>query len=89
MLPEPVPSMPMLYFFFFYFFFFNDDPGLTLTIFMTGSNLFLMLLCGCQLSEHRVLLYVQVCSNSAYPQHSGEPYRTNGPLVYEVTYKFL
>ena len=24
----------------------NDDPGLTLTIFMTGSNLFLMLLYG-------------------------------------------
>ena len=24
----------------------------------------------------------QVCSNSTYPQHSGERYRTNGPLVY-------
>ena len=26
-------------------------------------------------------MYFQVCSNSAYPQHSGEQYRTNGPLV--------
>ena len=26
-------------------------------------------------------MYFQVCSNSAYPQHSGERYRTNGPLV--------
>ena len=24
-----------------------------------------------------MLLYFQVCSNSAYPQHSGERYRTN------------
>ena len=28
-----------------------------------------------------LVLYFQVCSNSAYPQHSGERYRTNGPLV--------
>ena len=28
-----------------------------------------------------MLLYFQVYSNSAYPQHSGERYRTNGPLV--------
>ena len=26
-------------------------------------------------------MYFQVCSNSTYPQHSGERYRTNGPLV--------
>ena len=26
-------------------------------------------------------MYFQVCSNSAYPQHSGERYRTTGPLV--------
>ena len=57
----------------------NDDPGLILTIFMTGSNLFLMLLYGWQLIEHWVLLYFQVCSNSAYPQHSGEQYR---PMVF-------
>ena len=62
-------------------YFSNDDPGLTLTIFLTGSDLFLMLLYGWQLVEHWLLLYCQVCSNSAYPQHSGERYRTNGPLV--------
>ena len=27
-------------------------------------------------------MYFQVCSNSAYSQHSGERYRTNGPLVF-------
>ena len=27
-------------------------------------------------------MHFQVCSNSAYPQHSGERYRTNGPLVF-------
>ena len=26
-------------------------------------------------------MYFKVCSNSAYPQHSGERCRTNGPLV--------
>ena len=26
-------------------------------------------------------MYFQVCSNSAYPQHSGERYRPNVPLV--------
>ena len=26
-------------------------------------------------------MYFQVCSNSAYPQHSCERYRTSGPLV--------
>ena len=26
-------------------------------------------------------MYFQVCFNSAYPQHSGERYRTSGPLV--------
>ena len=31
--------------------------------------------------QHWVVMYFQVCSNSAYPQHSGERYRTNGPLV--------
>ena len=65
----------------------NDDPGLTLTIFMTGSNLFLMLLYRWQLIEHLVLLYSQVCSNSAYPQHSGEWYRTNGPLVCSIIWQ--
>ena len=27
-------------------------------------------------------MYFQVCSNSTYPQHSGERYRTSGPLVF-------
>ena len=26
-------------------------------------------------------MYFQDCSNPAYPQHSGERHRTNGPLV--------
>ena len=26
-------------------------------------------------------MYFQVCSNSSYPQHSGERYRTNSILV--------
>ena len=26
-------------------------------------------------------MYFQACSNSAYPQHSDERYRTNDPLV--------
>ena len=29
-------------------------------------------------------MYFQVCSDSTYPQHSGELYRTNGPLVFQV-----
>ena len=40
-----------------------------------------MLLYGWKLIEHWVLLYFQVCSNSAYPQHSRERYRNNSPLV--------
>ena len=32
-------------------------------------------------------MYFQVCSNSIYPQHSGERYRTNGPLVHNLTTK--
>ena len=30
-------------------------------------------------------MYFQACSNSAYPMHSGERYRTIGPLVREMT----
>ena len=37
---------------------------------------FLMLLYGWQLIQPWVLMYFQVCSNSASPQHSGERYRT-------------
>ena len=43
---------------------------------------FRMLLHGRKLIQHWVLLYFKVCSNSAYPQHSGERYRTSGPLVW-------
>ena len=53
----------------------NYDPGFPLIIFVTVSNLFQIFLYGL----HRiVLLYFQVCSNSAYPQHPDERYRTNG-----------
>ena len=41
-----------------------------------GQICFRMLLHGRKLIQHWVLLYFQVCSNSAYPQHSGERYRT-------------
>ena len=47
----------------------NDD---------TGQLCFLMLLHGWQLKQHIVMCF-QACS--AYPMHSGERYRTNGPLV--------
>ena len=46
-----------------------------------GQICFRMLLHGWKLIQHWVQMYFQVCSNSAYPQHSGEQYRTNGPLV--------
>ena len=46
-----------------------------------GQICFRMLLQGWKLKQHWVLMYFQVCSNSTYPQHSGERYRTNGPLV--------
>ena len=42
---------------------------------------FLRLLHGWKLI-HYIVMYFQACSNSAYPMHSGERYRTNGPLVY-------
>ena len=63
-----------------------DDPGLTLTIFMTGSNLFLNASAWVKAyTALPVLMYFQVCSNSVYPQHAGERHRTNVPLVYIVT----
>ena len=46
-----------------------------------GQTCFRMLLHGWKLIQHWVLMYFQVCSNSAYPQHSGKRYRTNDPLV--------
>ena len=46
-----------------------------------GQICFLVRLYGWQIIQHCVPMYFQLCSNSAYPQHSGERYRTNGPLV--------
>ena len=57
----------------------NYDTGLTFTIFMTWSNL-VPNTSALLLIQHRVI-YSQACSYSAYPVHSGERYRTNGPLV--------
>ena len=39
-----------------------------------------MLLHGLKLMKH-IVMYFQACSYSAYPMHSGERYRTIGPLV--------
>ena len=47
-----------------------------------GQICFWMLLHGWKLIQHWVQMYFQVCSNSAYPKHSGERYRTNSPLVH-------
>ena len=58
-----------------------DDPGLTLTIFWQCQICFRLLLHRWTLIQHWVLMYFQVYSNSAYPQHSDERYRANGPLV--------
>ena len=48
-----------------------------------GQICFRMLLHGWKLIQHWVLMYFQVCSNSTYPQHSGEWYRTSGPMVWK------
>ena len=39
--------------------------------------------------QHWVLMYFQVCSHSTYPQDSGERYRTNGPLVFKLFYRYI
>ena len=56
-------------------------PFVDLCLLWQGQICFGMLLQGWKLIQHWVLMYFQVCSNSTYPQHSGERYRTNGPLV--------
>ena len=56
----------------------NDDPGLTLTIFMTESNLFPD--ASVWMPAYNTALYAHVFPR-AYPQHSGERYRTYGLLV--------
>ena len=54
-----------------------------------GQICFRMLLHGWKLLQHWVLMYFQVWSNWAYPQHSGERYRTSGPLVFVVVFSLL
>ena len=49
--------------------------------FMTWSNLFPN--ASAWLIQHMVMFF-QACSMSAYPMHSGERYRTNGPLVLNI-----
>ena len=56
----------------------NADPGLTLTVFMTGSTLFPN---ASAWVKAYTALNANVFPSSAYPQHSGERYRTSGPLV--------
>ena len=58
----------------------NDDTVLILTIFMTWSNLFPIGM-GENLYSIIIVMCFQACSNSAYPMHLGERYRTSGPLV--------
>ena len=53
-----------------------------------GKICFWMLLHGWKLIQHWVLMYFQVCSISAYPQHSGEWYRSKGTLVYHLLTRF-
>ena len=48
-----------------------------------GQICFLILLHGWKLIQH-IVMYFQACSNSAYPMHSCERYRTNGPLVWLI-----
>ena len=53
----------------------NDETGLTLVSFMTWSNLFRNASAWVKAySAYRH--YFQCCSNSAYPMHSGERYRS-------------
>ena len=46
---------------------------------MTWPNLFPNASAWVKLTQH-IVMYFQACS--AYPMHSGERYRSNGPLVY-------
>ena len=43
---------------------------------IAGKEVVLCFRYGRVLAEH-IVMYFQVCSNSAYPMHSGELYRTN------------
>ena len=59
----------------------TDDTGWPWPFLWHSPICFLMLLHGWKLIQH-IVMYFQACSNSAYPMHSGERYRTIGPLVY-------
>ena len=52
------------------------------------KHCFWMLLHGWKLIQHWMLMYFQVCSNSGYPQHSGERYKTNVFLVFCLLWNF-
>ena len=61
----------------------NDDTGLILSILMIWSSWFPNASAMSKLIQHiHVVIYFKACSYSAYPMHSGEPYRTNGLLVF-------
>ena len=57
--------------------------GWSWLFFMTGSNLFQNASAWVKAYTALSALYFQVCSNSTYPQHSGEWYRTSGPMVWK------
>ena len=57
------------------------DSGLTLTILMTGSIFFPNASAWVEVYTAWSALVFPSCSNSGYPQHSGERYRPSDPLV--------
>ena len=64
----------------------NEDTRLTLPIFMTWSNLFHDASAWVKLIQH-IVIYFEDYSNSAYPMHSGERYRTvwsSGLYVFQL-----
>ena len=56
-------------------------PWIDLDHFVTWSNLFPNASAWVKAYLQHIVIYFQACSNSAYPQHSGERYRTIDPLV--------
>ena len=64
----------------------NEDTGLTLPILWHGQICFVLLLHGWKLIQH-IVIYFEGYSNSAYPMHSGERYRTvwsSGLYVFQL-----
>ena len=62
----------------------NAGTGLTLSILMIWSNLFPNASARVKADTAYSHIYFQAYSYSAYPMHSGERYKTNGPLVFIV-----